>query len=98
MIIFFKSGNFHLGVMHKPRSQLRGEGGLAKCLLYNIPYPRKFNPRVKFFFYVFKLGLNLREGKYQGRVKLFRGKGRQCKLYIKVKVVPSCCIDFENNN
>ena len=25
-----------LGVMHKPHSQSRGEGGLAKCLLYNI--------------------------------------------------------------
>ena len=38
----------------------------------------------------------MREGKYQGRVKLFRGKGRQCKLYIKVKEMTLVIITFDN--
>ena len=40
----------------------------------------------------------MREGKYQGRVKLFRGKGRQCKLYIKVKEMTLVMINFDNIN
>ena len=40
----------------------------------------------------------MREGKYQGRVKLFRGKGRQYKLYIKVKEMTLVMINYDNIN